>query len=100
MVAYGSSARICQKTVKLARAKGIKAGLFRPITLYPFPGKELSAFADTAKLLLTAELSAGQMVEDVKLSVGDKTRVEFYGRCGGMIYSPDEILGVVESLMN
>jgi len=96
MIAYGSSARICQKAVKLAREKGIKAGLFRPVTLYPFPKKELSELAHTVKLFLAVELSAGQMVEDVILAVGDQKRVKFYGRCGGMIYSPDELLEVLE----
>jgi len=100
MVAYGSSARICQKAVKLAREKGIKAGLFRPVTLYPFPNKELSVLADTAKVFLTCELSAGQMVEDVRLAVCEKTKVEFYGRCGGMIYSPDEVLEVLEKIIS
>ena len=97
IVAYGSSARICQKVVKLARDKGIKAGLFRPITLYPFPYKELAKLAENIKLILSVELSTGQMIEDIRLAVEGKTKVEFYGRCGGMIYSPNEVLGVLES---
>ncbi len=100
IVAYGSSARIGQKVVKLARDKGIKAGLFRLITLYPFPSAELSRLAEKVNFMLAIELSAGQMVEDVRLAVANKTKVEFYGRCGGMIYSPDEILEVLENKIN
>lgn len=100
LVAYGSSARIAQKTVKLARDKGIKAGLFRLITLYPFPSAELARLAENVKIMLVVELSAGQMVEDVRLAVSDKTKVGFYGRCGGMIYNPDEILNVLEKKIN
>jgi 2-oxoglutarate ferredoxin oxidoreductase subunit alpha len=96
MVAYGSSARICQKTVKLAREKGIKAGLLRPITLFPFPAPEVRKNANHVKGFLAVELSAGQMVEDVRLAVGEKVPVEFYGRVGGMIPSPAEILNVLE----
>ena len=96
MVAYGSSSRICQKTVNLAREKGIKAGLLRPITLFPFPTAEVRKYADKVKGYLTVELSAGQMVEDVRLAVGEKAKVEFYGRIGGMIPSPVEILNVLE----
>ncbi len=96
LIAYGSSARICQKTVKLAREKGIKAGLLRPITLFPFPYDEIRKYAYQVKGFLTIELSAGQMVEDVQLAVGDKVDVEFYGRVGGMIPTPVEILNVLE----
>lgn len=91
-VAYGTSARICQKTVKMARAKGIKAGLFRPITLWPYPSKELSKLSGKLKGILSVEMSAGQMIEDVKLAVGSNVRVEHYGRFGGMIPSPNEVL--------
>jgi len=100
LVAYGSSARIGQKVVKLAREKGIKAGLFRLITLYPFPYEEIFELTNSAKLFLAIELSTGQMVEDVKLAVKDRKRIEFYGRFGGMIYSPDEILSVLENIIN
>lgn len=90
-VAYGLSARICQKTVELAREDGIKAGLIRPITLFPFPTKIIREYAPKVKGILDVELNAGQMVEDVKLAVEGKTRVEFYGRMGGVIPSPEEI---------
>ena len=78
-VAYGTSARLCQKALQLARAGGIKAGLLRPITLFPFPKKRLNELADRMKGMLAVEMSAGQMVEDVMLSVNGKTRVSHYG---------------------
>jgi len=92
LVAFGSSARICRKAVDMARQQGIKVGLLRPITLYPFPTKEISLLAETVKGFLTVELSAGQMVEDVRLAVNGRRPVEFYGRLGGMVPSPDEVL--------
>jgi 2-oxoglutarate ferredoxin oxidoreductase subunit alpha len=91
-VAYGTSARICQKALQLARAQGIKAGLLRPITLFPFPKKRLNELASKVKGMLAVEMSAGQMVEDVMLSVCGKTRVSHYGRMGGMIATPEEVL--------
>ncbi len=95
-VAYGTSARICQKAVKMAREKGIKAGLFRPITLWPFPSKEIKKLAGNLKGILSVEMSAGQMIEDVKLAVEGKVNVEHYGRFGGMIPSPNEVLNALE----
>ncbi len=95
-VAYGSSARICQKSVKMARAKGLKVGLFRPITLFPFPTNEIAELAKSVKGFLTVELSAGQMVEDVRLAVNGKKDVEFYGRMGGMVPTPDELIDALE----
>ncbi len=91
-VAYGTSARLCQKALQLARAEGIKAGLLRPITLYPYPKKRLNELADRVKGMLAVEMSAGQMVEDVLLSVNGKTRVSHYGRMGGMIPTPEEVV--------
>ncbi|WP_445957937.1 3-methyl-2-oxobutanoate dehydrogenase subunit VorB [Yeosuana sp.] len=96
MVAYGSSARICQKTVELARKKGIKVGLLRPITLFPFPKKPLFDLADQVKGILSVELSTGQMVEDVKLAVEHKIPVEHFGRTGGIIHTPEEVLDALE----
>jgi 2-oxoglutarate ferredoxin oxidoreductase subunit alpha len=96
IVAYGSSARISQKAVSLARAKGIKAGLLRPITLFPYPKKELFQLADQVKGILSVELNAGQMVEDVKLSVEHKVPVEHFGRTGGIIHTPEEVLEALE----
>jgi len=96
MVAYGTSARICQKTIQLARAEGIKLGLLRPITLFPFPKKRIAELADQVKGILSVEMSAGQMVEDVQLSVCGKVKVEHYGRMGGIIPTPEEIVDVVK----
>jgi 2-oxoglutarate ferredoxin oxidoreductase subunit alpha len=96
IVAYGSCARICQKSVKLARQKGIKLGLLRPITLFPFPAEPIRELTGKIKGILTVELSSGQMVEDVRLTVNGKVKVEFYGRMGGMTPSPDDVLAVLE----
>ena len=93
IVAFGSSARICSATVEMARAEGLKVGLLRPITLYPFPKKKLAELAARGvKGFLSAELNAGQMVEDVRLAVNGKAPVEHYGRQGGMLFNPDEVL--------
>ncbi len=97
LVAYGTSARLCEQTVKTARQKGIKLGLLRPITLYPFPKKEIAAMVDKqVKGVLSVEMSAGQMIEDVKLAVDGKVPAEHYGRFGGMIPSPEDILEFME----
>ena len=96
MVAYGSSARIAQKAVQLGREKGIKVGLLRPITLFPFPKQQLFELADQVKGILSIELNAGQMVEDVRLSVQHKVPVEHFGRTGGIIHTPEEILEALE----
>ncbi len=98
-VAYGTSARLCQKALQLARAEGIKAGLLRPITLYPYPKKRLNELADRVKGMLAVEMSAGQMVEDVMLSVNGKTRVGHYGRMGGMIPTPEEVVENLKSFI-
>ncbi len=96
IVAYGSSARISQKAIELAREKGIKAGLLRPITLFPFPKQPLFELADQVKGILSVELNAGQMVEDVKLAVEHKVPVEHFGRTGGIIHTPEEVLEALE----
>ena len=102
IVAFGSSARICSATVEMARAEGLKVGLLRPITLYPFPKRQLAELAARGvKGFLSAELNAGQMVEDVRLAVGGQAPVEHYGRQGGMLFDPDEVLSVLkEKLIN
>lgn len=93
IVAFGSSARICSATVEAAREQGIKVGLLRPITLYPFPTKAVAALAARGlKGFLSVELNAGQMVEDVRLAVEGKAPVGHYGRQGGMMFTPDEVL--------
>jgi len=96
LVAYGTSSRICEKTVELARKEGIKIGLLRPITLFPFPKKKLAELGDRVKGFLTVEMSAGQMVEDVRLAVKGKAPVEYYGRMGGIVPSPEEIVDAVK----
>ncbi len=101
LVAFGSCARICNKAVEIARSEGIKVGLLRPITLFPFPEKELAQLAETKKGFLTVEMNAGQMVEDVRLSVNGKKPVEYYGRLGGIIPTPDEVVvALKEKLIN
>lgn len=92
LVAYGTIARVAMNAVKKARAMGIKAGLIRPITLWPFPEKDIQAAAQNAKSFLAVEMSTGQMVYDVKLAVNGKCPVEFYGRTGGVVPVPQEIL--------
>lgn len=93
MTGFGLGARICMKAMDLGRAKGYKIGLVRPITLYPFPTKVYQDLANKGiKGILDVEMNMGQMVEDVRLAVEGKTKVEFYGRTGGMIPSPEEIL--------
>ncbi len=95
-VAYGSSARIAQKAVELGREKGIKVGLLRPITLFPYPKKPLFDLTDQVKGILSVELNAGQMVEDVRLAVEHKVPVEHFGRTGGSIHTPEELLEALE----
>jgi 2-oxoglutarate ferredoxin oxidoreductase subunit alpha len=96
-VAYGSSARIAQKSVQLARAKGIKAGLLRLITLFPFPTKQIQELCDKGiKGFLAVELSCGQMIEDVRLSVNGRVKSEHFGRVGGIIHTPEEVLEALE----
>ncbi|MCT4672071.1 MAG: 3-methyl-2-oxobutanoate dehydrogenase subunit VorB [Prolixibacteraceae bacterium] len=95
-VAYGSSARICQKSMQIAKEKGIKVGLLRPITLFPFPTKVIRELAENVKGFLTVELNAGQMVEDVRLAVNGKKPVEHFGRMGGIIPSPSEVVTALE----
>ncbi len=97
LTAFGLGARICKKVVEIGREKGYKLGLIRPITLFPFPFKVYSEIAEKVKGILDVEMNAGQMVEDVKLSVNGKTRVEFYGRMGGIIPTPEEILEYFEN---
>ena len=96
LVAYGSSARICQKVVEKARSKGMKDGLLSPQTLFPFPGAEIGRMARRVKGMLAVELSSGQMVEDVKLAVNGRIPVYHYGMVGGRIHSPDDVLKALE----
>ena len=96
IVSFGSAARIGEKAVELARAEDIKVGLFRPITLWPFPSKEIAALAKGKKGLLVSEINAGQMIEDVKLSVNGALPVEHFGRLGGIVPEPEEIVNALK----
>ena len=97
LVAYGTSARICQKSVQLLRGEGFKVGLLRPITLFPFPTKKLQQLAKKVKGMLVVEMSAGQMVEDVLLSVNGVVPVKYYGRMGGIVPTPEEVVENMKS---
>lgn len=92
IVSFGSAARIGEKAVELAREEGIKAGLFRPITLWPFPSKQLLEVAKGKKGILVSEINAGQMVEDVRLAINGAHPVEHFGRLGGIVPEPEEIV--------
>lgn len=92
IVAFGSASRIAEKTIELARAEGIKVGLFRPITLWPFPEKEIAEAAKKLKGILVAEINAGMMIEDVRLAVNGTVRCEHYGRLGGIVPEPEEMV--------
>lgn len=98
VVAFGASARIARSAVVQAREQGIKAGLVRPITLWPFPEDELEKVMGTAKCLLTVEMNMGQMVDDVRLAANGRVPVEFYGRTGGVIPTPGEVLAKLEQI--
>ena len=92
LVAFGAASRIAKSAVRAARDEGIKAGLVRPITLWPFPNDMLRGTIDHAKAYLTVEMNMGQMVDDVRLAINGARPVEFYGRTGGVIPTPDEVL--------
>jgi 2-oxoglutarate ferredoxin oxidoreductase subunit alpha len=92
IIAFGTSARICQKSIQLAREQGIKVGLMRPITLFPFPKKIVAQMVEKVKGILVVEMNAGQMIEDVKLAVEGRAKVEHFGRMGGIIPSPVEVV--------
>lgn len=95
-VAFGSCARIAQKSMEIAREEGIKVGLLRPITLWPFPSKIVTEYAQKVKGILSVELNAGQMVEDIRLAVEGRTPVEFFGRLGGIVPDPDEVVNALK----
>lgn len=92
IVAFGSAARIAEKALELAREEGLKVGLFRPITLWPFPQKELAEAAQGKRGVLVAEINAGQMVQDVRLAINNTVKVEHFGRLGGIVPEPEEIV--------
>lgn len=99
VVAFGTIARIVSNVIKQAEKEGIKVGLIRPISLWPFPKEEFEKYAQTPKAFLTVELNAGQMVEDVRLAVNGKKPVHFYGRMGGMIPKEVEILDKIKEIL-
>lgn len=92
IVAFGSIARICLKSIEEARKQGIKIGLIRPITLWPFPYKRIAELSDQVEGILTVEINAGQMIEDVRLAVEGRVPVHHFGRLGGIVPNPQEVL--------
>ncbi|MPL85248.1 2-oxoglutarate oxidoreductase subunit KorA [bioreactor metagenome] len=100
IVAYGCMARICESTIEMARKEGIKLGLLRPITLFPFPTKEIDRMVPNLKSMMSVELSTGQMLEDVKLAVNGRIPVNFFGRLGGIVPSPEEVYEAFKKSIN
>ncbi len=98
VVGYGTAGRVAQSAVKRARDEGLKVGMFRPITLWPFPEKRLGHLADRAESFLVVEMNAGQMVDDVRLVVEGRAPVEFYGRMGGVVPVPEELYDIIRKL--
>lgn len=96
--AFGIAARVARNAIIKAREKGIKVGLFRPITLWPFPYTQLKKYADQCSSFISVELNMGQMIEDVKLAIDCKKPVELCNRAGGMVPSPDEVLEKIEQV--
>lgn len=99
VAAYGSTARIVRSAMDAAKREGLKVGLIRPISLWPFPSEAFVAAAKTAKAFLSVEMSSGQMVEDVRLAVNGAKPVHFYGRVGGMIPTPEEVLAAIKQIL-
>ena len=92
IIAFGSASRIAQKVIELCREEGLKVGLLRPITLWPFPTKEIQELSKRVKGMLSFEINAGQMIEDIRLSVAGNTPVAYYGRMGGIVPTPEEVV--------
>ncbi len=99
MVSYGTTSRIVKNAIEALRAEGIKAGLIRPITLWPYPTKAFSEIPATAKALLSVEMSTGQMIDDVKIANEGRLPVHFYGRTGGMVPTPDAIIAKAKEIL-
>lgn len=99
LVAYGTTARIVKNAIDALEKEGIKAGLIRPITLWPFPNKAFDAIPETAKAIVSVEMSTGQMIDDVKIANNGRLPVDFYGRTGGMIPTPDAIMEKVKEIL-
>jgi 2-oxoglutarate ferredoxin oxidoreductase subunit alpha len=96
IIAYGTAARIAKGAVNRARSDGLKIGLFRPITLWPFPDEAIISLTKQTKLILVFEMSTGQMIDDVRLAIEGKVDCEFYGRPGGIVPAPQEIARIIE----
>jgi 2-oxoglutarate ferredoxin oxidoreductase subunit alpha len=92
IVAFGSAARVSEKAIEIAREQGFKVGMLRPITLWPFPTSQIKQLVHDKKGVLTVEINAGQMVEDVRLAVNGEVPVEYFGRLGGIVPEPEEIV--------
>lgn len=99
IVAFGSAARIAQKSIEDCRRQGIKVGLLRPITLWPFPTERIKQLAEQVKHILAVEINAGQMVNDIRLAVEGRTPVSHYGRMGGILPTPDDINNQINTLL-
>ena len=97
IVAFGSAARLTQKAIEMAREEGIKVGLLRPITLWPFPTKAIAEMAQGKKGVLVVEINAGQMVQDVRLAINGAVPVEHFGRLGGIVPEPEEIVAALRA---
>lgn len=100
IVAFGSAARISQKAIETARKQGVRVGLFRPITLWPFPEKEIAMLSRRVKGILVVEINAGQMLFDVRLAAEGRVPVAHYGRLGGIVPDPDEIVNALKQIQN
>jgi 2-oxoglutarate ferredoxin oxidoreductase subunit alpha len=98
LVAFGTVGRICRTVARQARALGLKVGLLRPVSLWPFPSARIAELASRVKAILVVEMNAGQMLEDVRLAVEGRAPIRFYGRMGGVVPFPDEILSELEEL--
>jgi 2-oxoglutarate ferredoxin oxidoreductase subunit alpha len=98
LVAFGTAGRIAQSAIKSARAAGLKVGLLRPISLYPYPYERVKALADQVESILVVEMNSGQMLEDVRLAVEGRVPVHFHGRLGGMVPMPDDVLDEIQKM--
>ena len=97
IVSFGSAARISEKAIEIAREQGLKVGLFRPITVWPFPSKQIAELAHGKKGVWVCEINAGQMVEDVRLAINGDVPVEHFGRLGGIVPEPEEIVNAIKT---
>jgi 2-oxoglutarate ferredoxin oxidoreductase subunit alpha len=92
VIAFGTAGRIAQSAIKTAREEGVRVGLLRPISLYPFPYERVHQLGDKVKEILVVEMNSGQMLEDVRIGIEGRVPISFYGRPGGVVPMPDEIL--------